>query len=151
IIMTSNIGSQWILELGTGRWEEVETRVMEALRSHFRPEFLNRVDDTILFRPLSEDDLLKIVDLQLGRFNAQLAEKKVRLDVTPEAKRLLASEGFDPVYGARPLKRVIQRDLMNPLALEMLQGKVGEGDVVKVGEKGGKLSFSNGRPQPARA
>ncbi|MFI5214208.1 MAG: ATP-dependent chaperone ClpB [Gemmatimonadales bacterium] len=151
IIMTSNLGSQWILELGTSRWEEVETRVMEALRSHFRPEFLNRVDDTILFRPLSEEDLATIVDLQLERLNAQLAEKKIRLEVTPEAKRLIAQEGYDPVYGARPLKRVIQRELMNPLAIEMLEGRVGEGAVVRVERKGTKLAFNNSAPEHARA
>jgi ATP-dependent Clp protease ATP-binding subunit ClpB len=150
IIMTSNIGSQWILELGTSRWEEVETRVMEALRSHFRPEFLNRVDDTILFRPLSEEDLVTIVDLQLARFNAQLVEKKIRLDVTPEARRLIAQEGYDPVYGARPLKRVIQRELMNPLAIEMLAGRVAEGAVVRVERRGTKLAF-NAQPEHARA
>jgi ATP-dependent Clp protease ATP-binding subunit ClpB len=151
IIMTSNIGSQWILELGTTRWEEVETRVMEALRGHFRPEFLNRVDDTILFRPLSEEDLAKIVDLQLAPINAQLAERKMRLDVTPEAKRLLASEGFDPVYGARPLKRALQHALMNPLALEMLEGRIGDGDVVRVERRGTKLAFETKQREPARA
>jgi ATP-dependent Clp protease ATP-binding subunit ClpB len=132
IIMTSNLGSQWILELGTGNWEEVETRVLEALRQHFRPEFLNRVDDTIIFRPLGPEELEKIVDLQLARAVAPLAEKKLALDVTPAAKRLLASEGYDPVYGARPLKRSIQRLLQNPLALAVLEGKYAEGDVIKV-------------------
>jgi len=132
IIMTSNLGSQWILELGTRNWEEVETRVLEALRQHFRPEFLNRVDDTIIFRPLGPEELEKIVDLQLARAAAPLAEKKLRIEVTPAAKRLLASDGFDPVFGARPLKRSIQRLLQNPLALAVLEGKYAEGDVIRV-------------------
>jgi ATP-dependent Clp protease ATP-binding subunit ClpB len=152
IIMTSNLGSQWILELGTGNWEEVETRVMEALRQHFRPEFLNRVDDTIIFRPLGPEELEKIVDLQLARASALLAEKKLTLEVTPEAKRLLASEGYDPVFGARPLKRSIQRLLQNPLALAVLEGKYGEGDVIRVdrGPAGNALVFEKAAA-PARA
>jgi ATP-dependent Clp protease ATP-binding subunit ClpB len=148
IIMTSNLGSQWILELGTGNWEEVETRVLEALRQHFRPEFLNRVDDTIIFRPLGQEELEQIVDLQLARAAALLAEKKLTLDVTPAAKHLLASEGFDPVFGARPLKRSIQRLLQNPLALAVLEGKYAEGDVVKVDRapSGHALTFEKSAP-----
>ena len=143
IIMTSNLGSQWILELGTRNWEEVETRVLEALRQHFRPEFLNRVDDTIIFRPLGPEELEKIVDLQLARAAAPLAEKKLRIEVTPAAKRLLASDGFDPVFGARPLKRSIQRLLQNPLALAVLEGKYAEGDVIRVDRapSGNALAF----------
>ncbi len=152
IIMTSNIGSQWILELGTSRWEEVETRVMEGLRAHFRPEFLNRVDDTILFRPLSPEDLERIVDLQLERVAALLRERKLALVVTREAKRLLASEGYDPVFGARPLKRAIQRLLQNPLALAVLEGKYGEGDVIRVDRaaSGSALTFTKAEGEPAR-
>ena len=152
IIMTSNIGSQWILELGTSRWEEVETRVMEGLRAHFRPEFLNRVDDTILFRPLSPEDLERIVDLQLERVAALLRERKLALVVGPEAKRLLASEGYDPVFGARPLKRAIQRLLQNPLALAVLAGTYGEGDVIRVDRapSGNALTFAKTAVEPAR-
>jgi ATP-dependent Clp protease ATP-binding subunit ClpB len=152
IIMTSNLGGQWILELGTLNWEEVEKRVMEALRHHFRPEFLNRVDDTIIFRPLGPEQLEKIVDLQLKRATALLAEKKLALEVTPEAKRLLASEGYDPAFGARPLKRAIQRLLQNPLALAVLEGKYAEGDVILVDRapSGGALTFVKA-PAPARA
>jgi ATP-dependent Clp protease ATP-binding subunit ClpB len=151
IIMTSNLGSQWILELGTRNWEEVETRVMEALRQHFRPEFLNRVDDVIIFRPLGPEELEKIVDLQLARAAELLAEKKLQLEVTPAAKRLLASEGYDPVFGARPLKRAIQRLLQNPLALGVLEGRYGEGDVVRVDRapSGSALRFEK-VPAPAR-
>ncbi len=148
IIMTSNLGSQWILELGTGNWEEVETRVTEALRQHFRPEFLNRVDDVIIFRPLGQEELAKIVDLQLARARSLLADKKLTLEVTPEAKLLLASDGYDPVFGARPLKRSIQRLLQNPLALAVLEGRFAEGDVVKVDRaaSGNALTFEKAAP-----
>jgi ATP-dependent Clp protease ATP-binding subunit ClpB len=143
IIMTSNLASQWILELGAEGWEEVEQRVMEALRAAFRPEFLNRLDDVIIFRPLSPEDLARIVDLQLTRVQGQLEERKLALEVTEEAKRLLASEGYDPVYGARPLKRAIQRLLMNPLALALLEGQYGEGDTVRADrtDSAGPLTF----------
>ncbi len=152
IIMTSNIGSQWIIELGTSRWEEVETRVLEALRAHFRPEFLNRVDDTILFRPLSPEDLERIVVLQPARVEALLRERKLALVVSNEAKRLLAGEGYDPVFGARPLKRAIQRLLQNPLALAVLEGHYGEGDTIRVDRapSGSALVFAKAQGEPAR-
>jgi ATP-dependent Clp protease ATP-binding subunit ClpB len=144
VIMTSNIGSQWILELGAERWDEVQPRVLEALRAHFRPEFLNRVDDVILFRPLSTQDLEAIVDLQLARLGRLLAEKKLTLAVTPAAKRALVEEGYDPVFGARPLKRVIQRRLQNPLALAVLEGRYGEGDVISVDRGAGDETLALG-------
>jgi ATP-dependent Clp protease ATP-binding subunit ClpB len=131
IIMTSNVGSQLILELAD-RWEEAERRVMETLRQTFKPEFLNRVDDVIMFRPLSPDDLLKIVDLQLIRVERLLTDRRLKLEVTPEVKRLLTEQGFDPVYGARPMKRAIQREIQNPLALAILEGDYGEGDTIRV-------------------
>jgi ATP-dependent Clp protease ATP-binding subunit ClpB len=144
IIMTSNLGSQWILELGTSDWPAVEKRVLEALRQHFRPEFLNRVDDVVLFRPLSAEDLAKIVGLQLARLDRLLADRQLRLDVTPAARRLLTTEGYDPVYGARPLKRAIQRLLQNPLALAVLEGEYGEGDTIRadVAPSGDRLAFT---------
>jgi ATP-dependent Clp protease ATP-binding subunit ClpB len=143
LIMTSNLGSQYILEMGTENWEQVETKVMELLRQTFRPEFLNRVDDVIIFRPLSSDDIAKIVDLQIARFAQLLAERKLRLEVTPAAKQLLVAEGYDPVYGARPLKRAIQRLVQNPLALAVLEGQYSEGDLVRVGraKDGQHLTF----------
>jgi ATP-dependent Clp protease ATP-binding subunit ClpB len=142
IIMTSNLGSQWILDLGTDRWDEVGRRVLEALRAHFRPEFLNRVDDTILFRPLSKADLERIVDLQLARLAELLADRKLSLDVTAAARAALAEEGYDPVFGARPLKRVIQRRLQNPLALAVLEGRFSEGQTVRVDRgAGAELDF----------
>ena len=133
IIMTSNVGGQWILELGERDWAEAESKVFEALRQTFKPEFLNRVDDTIVFRPLSREDLLHILDLQLRHVGDLLADRQIKLEVTPEAKEALIEEGFDPAYGARPLKRVIQRRIQNPLALAVLEGEFGEGDTLRVG------------------
>jgi ATP-dependent Clp protease ATP-binding subunit ClpB len=144
IIMTSNIGSMFILEHARGDWAIVETQVMAMLQQHFKPEFLNRVDDIIIFHPLGTEQIEKIVDLQLKRLENLLAERKITIDVTPEAKRVLAEEGYDPAFGARPLKRSIQRMIQNPLAMLILEGKFGDGDaiVVKADGKGG-LEFSN--------
>src|SRR5881296_1583032 len=156
LIMTSNIGSQYILEMGTQNWEQVETKVLELLRQTFRPEFLNRVDDVIIFRPLSSQDLAKIVDLQIKRVERLVAERKLRLEVTPAAKQLIVAEGYDPVYGARPLKRAIQRLLQNPLALAVLEGKYTEATRIRVdrAKDGNSLTFQRvaaGAPEPARA
>ena len=128
IIMTSNVGSHIILERGTADWAEVESQVLGALRQHFRPEFLNRVDDVIVFRPLSMAQLEEIVELQLTRLRVLLAEKKITLQLSPEAKHALVSEGYDPTYGARPLKRAIQRMIQNPLSSALLSGRFLEGD-----------------------
>jgi ATP-dependent Clp protease ATP-binding subunit ClpB len=145
IIMTSNIGSQYIVDAGAQLdprgWDRVEQRVRDELRNHFRPEFLNRVDDIIVFRQLTRDDLVRIVDLQLNRLEAMLAQRHLTLEVTPEAKALIAAQGYDPVYGARPLKRVIQRLLQNPIALELLEGKFHEGDTIRVERDGDALRF----------
>ncbi|MEK7240608.1 MAG: ATP-dependent chaperone ClpB [Gemmatimonadota bacterium] len=142
IIMTSNIGSQWILEQGTEDWALVETQVTQALRAHFKPEFLNRVDDIIIFRPLGQAEISHIVELQLKRFDKLLADRKLALEITPAARDLLAHEGYDPAFGARPLKRAIQRLLQNPLALSLLQGAYGEGDTVRVDVAGDALTFA---------
>jgi ATP-dependent Clp protease ATP-binding subunit ClpB len=145
IIMTSNIGSQYIVDAGAQLdpkgWERVEGRVRDELRNHFRPEFLNRVDDIIVFRQLSREDLVRIVDLQLERLERMLAQRDMALEVTPDAKALIAGEGYDPVYGARPLKRVIQRRLQNPIALELLEGNFHEGDTIRVERDGDNLRF----------
>jgi len=157
LIMTSNIGSQYILEMGTENWEQVETKVLELLRQTFRPEFLNRVDDVIIFRPLSSQDIAKIVDLQIKRVERLVAERKLRLEVTPAAKQLIVAEGYDPVYGARPLKRAIQRLLQNPLAMAVLEGQYTEGDAVRVdrAKDGNHLTFeripAGAAAEPARA
>jgi ATP-dependent Clp protease ATP-binding subunit ClpB len=119
----------------------VEQRVRDELRNHFRPEFLNRVDDIIVFRQLSREDLVHIVDLQLARLAEMLGHRHIALEVTPEAKALIAAEGYDPVYGARPLKRVIQRLLQNPIALQLLEGNFHDGDTVRVTRRGQELQF----------
>src|SRR5438093_1510921 len=116
LIMTSNVGSQSLLDAGTVGWEQAETKVLELLRQTFKPEFLNRVDDVIIFRSLSHDDIAKIVDIQMRRVEQLVGERKLSLDVTPAAKQLLVAEGYDPVYVARPLKRAVQRLLQNPRA-----------------------------------
>src|SRR6266487_273555 len=157
LIMTSNIGSQYLLEAGQGGWEQAETKVLEMMRQTFKPEFLNRVDDVIIFRPLDHDDLAKIVDLQIARVTRLVEDKKLRLEVTPTAKQLIISEGYDPVYGARPLKRAIQRLLQNPLAMAVLEGQYAEGDTVRVdrAKDGNHLAFERipggAATEPARA
>ncbi len=149
LIMTSNIGSQYLIEAGTGgvAWEQAETKVMELLRQAFKPEFLNRVDDIIIFRPLSHEDIGKIVDIQIKRVERLLADRKITIEVTPAAKQLVVAEGYDPVYGARPLKRAIQRLLQNPLAVAVLEGEYTEGDRVRVdrAKDGNALSFEKAR------
>ncbi|HEX8726125.1 MAG TPA: ATP-dependent chaperone ClpB [Gemmatimonadaceae bacterium] len=148
IIMTSNIGSHYILEHTGGDWAETEAQVTQALRQHFRPEFLNRVDDIVVFRPLGREQIVRIVDLQLARLEQLLAERKLTLEVSDEARQLIAEEGYDPAFGARPLKRAIQRLVQNPLALEVLEGKFVEGDHVLVTRGAGDtLSFERA---PAR-
>lgn len=145
LIMTSNIGSQYIIELGEGQDAEIERRVLDALRAHFRPEFLNRIDDTIIFRQLGREQIGHIVTLQLDRVRALLGDRHITLDVSPEAVAWLAEKGFDPQYGARPLKRVIQRSLQDPLAMQILEGKIRDGNRVQVGvvARGDALSFAS--------
>ncbi len=133
IIMTSNIGSQWITELREKDYQEIKRRVLEALRAEFRPEFLNRIDEVIIFHPLSLEHIKKIVQIQVEELKERHREKKIDLKLTEEAKELLAQQGFDPVYGARPLKRTIQRSIQDPLALRILKGEFSEGDTIKVG------------------
>jgi ATP-dependent Clp protease ATP-binding subunit ClpB len=155
IIMTSNIGSQIIVDAGAQAndeaWSRVEQRVRDELRNYFRPEFLNRVDDIIVFRQLSREDLVQIVDIQLRHVADLLQERHLRLEVMPEARELLASQGYDPVYGARPLKRVIQRELQNPVALELLEGNFHEGDTIRVERAGDHLRFTRAAPASERA
>jgi ATP-dependent Clp protease ATP-binding subunit ClpB len=144
ILMTSNIGSQFISERAQASpWDEIEAHVLQELRSRFRPEFLNRVDDTILFRPLDEEDLLAIVHLQLARVVALAGERGVVLEVSPEAAEVIAKEGYDPAFGARPLKRAIQRLVQDPLALYLLEAEIPEGTVIRLvpGEEPGALAF----------
>ncbi|HET9496404.1 MAG TPA: ATP-dependent chaperone ClpB, partial [Chloroflexia bacterium] len=142
VIMTSNIGSQYITDLGPDQEEEMRARVNEALRANFRPELLNRIDETVIFTQLTREQLREIVDLQLTRLTQRLEERHITLEVTDAAKDLLAREGFDPVYGARPLKRVIQRRLLDPLALEIIGGTVHDGETVVVEVDGDTLRFT---------
>ncbi|MBI3596974.1 MAG: ATP-dependent chaperone ClpB [Nitrospirae bacterium] len=131
VIMTSNIGSQQIQELGTKNEEEMRKSVLTALRAQFRPEFLNRIDDIVIFHPLGLPELMSIIEIQMKNLKRRLAEKKLTLVLTERAKKHLAQEGYDPIYGARPLKRIIQRDILNPLALQLLQGDFKEGDTIE--------------------
>jgi ATP-dependent Clp protease ATP-binding subunit ClpB len=131
VIMTSNLGSQAIKELGR-EYERMEKEVRSILESHFRPEFLNRLDEVIIFRALSQEDILRILDLQIEELQKRLQTRKIDISLSEKAKALLAEKGYDPIYGARPLKRVIQRDIQNPLALQILEGQYGEDDTVMV-------------------
>ena len=133
IVMTSNIGSQAIQELsGKADEKEIHNRVMDALTKHFLPEFLNRVDEVIVFHPLGREEIREIVDLQLQKLNSQLEKNGYKLEVSNDAKTLLANEGYDPMYGARPLKRVIQQRLQNALANELLAGNYLAGDIITI-------------------
>ncbi|MCB9078581.1 MAG: ATP-dependent chaperone ClpB [Anaerolineaceae bacterium] len=140
VIMTSNIGSHYIMELGA---EAAEPKVMEALRQHFRPEFLNRIDDIITFHRLTREDLVRIVEIQLANLRKLLAERKLTLVLTEAAKQHLAEVGYDPTFGARPLKRAIQRELQDPLAMQLLSGKFQEGDIIEVDYHEGSIVFKN--------
>ncbi len=142
IIMTSNLGSQAIQELGGRDDEEMRRRVMEAVRASFRPEFLNRVDEMLIFHTLSLAQIKAIVEIQLKRVGKRLAERKLTLEVTEQAKEFLAREGYDPAFGARPLKRAIQRVLQDPLARRLLEHEFTEGDTVKVDAARGELILS---------
>ena len=131
IIMTSNLGSGIIKEFSQD-YETMEREVKKILESSFRPEFLNRIDEVVIFKALDRATLLKIIDIQLEQLRRRLEEKKIKIRVSPKAKELLAERGYDPVYGARPLKRVIQQDIQNPLALQLLEGSYQEGDTIEI-------------------
>ena len=158
IIMTSNIGSEYLLAEALRTPEDFENarrQVMNALQGHFRPEFLNRVDDVIIFNPLGKEQLSKIIELRLEDLRRLLAERKISLELTDAAKEMLFSEGYDPAYGARPLKRAIQRMIQDPLALKILDGEVLHGDHVVVDAREHKMTFNVSRrvgeakPKPA--
>jgi ATP-dependent Clp protease ATP-binding subunit ClpB len=149
IIMTSNLGSPLILEQAERLAApetalEVENQVLALLRGHFRPEFLNRVDDVIVFRPLGRAELRTIVGLQLARLERLLADRRLTLQLSDAARDLIAEEGYDPAYGARPLKRAIQRLVQNPLALRVLEGEFEDGDTVVVERHAQTLTFAKG-------
>jgi ATP-dependent Clp protease ATP-binding subunit ClpB len=141
VIMTSNVGSHWIQELGSDQRAEMERRVTEALRAQFKPEFLNRIDETIIFFNLTVEQIGAIVDIQMQRLTRRLAERKINLHLSESARRLLVDKGFDPIYGARPLKRAIQQYIENPLAMEILKGAIGDGTTLEVREENGETVF----------
>jgi ATP-dependent Clp protease ATP-binding subunit ClpB len=149
IIMTSNLGSHFIQDLGERDRKEMERRVTAALREAFKPEFLNRIDETIIFNSLGRDQIKQIVEIQLRRLNRVLAERKMTLDLSDKAKGFLVEKGYDPVYGARPLKRTIQRLIQDPLALKILEGEFHEGEKIKVDSDGRELTFSHGGAVPS--
>jgi ATP-dependent Clp protease ATP-binding subunit ClpB len=144
VIMTSNVGSH-ALAAGAGHDgaldEGTRRQVMDAVREHFRPEFLNRIDEIILFHALGRSHMAAIVDVQLAGLIKRLAERKITITLTDAARARLVEEGYDPVYGARPLKRAIQQQIENPLATEILKGSFGPGETVHVAAKSGRLSF----------
>jgi ATP-dependent Clp protease ATP-binding subunit ClpB len=144
IIMTSNIGSQYILDVDDRK--ERNRRVMEAMKNQFRPEFLNRVDETIIFDRLTDKELTSIIDIQLTRVQQRLAKQNMRLVLTAALKKIVAGEGFDPVYGARPLKRAIQRLVLDPLSLELLEGHFKDGEVIIADAVKDKVTFTKGGP-----
>ena len=146
VIMTSNVGSHLIAEeVGAGTTslsEGTRRQVLDVLRQQFRPEFLNRVDEIIVFHPLSRDQMRSIVDIQLRGLMKRLEDRKIHVELTGRAKDLLIAEGYDPMYGARPLKRTIQRQVLDPLAMRVLQGDFREGDVVRIDAPRGELEFA---------
>jgi ATP-dependent Clp protease ATP-binding subunit ClpB len=144
IIMTSNLGSHYIQELAQSDRGEMERRVNETLREAFKPEFLNRVDEIIIFNNLGREEIKSIVEIQLGRLRRNLASRKMALDITDAAKALIADKGYDPAYGARPLKRTIQRLIQDPLAVKILEGEFKEGDVIRIDADGDALGFGLG-------
>jgi len=141
IIMTSNIGSQHITELRESEYEEIRARVMEVLRATFKPEFLNRLDDIIIFHPLTRGSMEAIVDIQIRRLAKLLADKNIELELTHEAKEYFADKGYDPVYGARSLKRLVQRELQDELAMRFLEGEFGDYDRISIDYRDGALHF----------
>jgi ATP-dependent Clp protease ATP-binding subunit ClpB len=148
VIMTSNAGSSAIQDLANGDHERMRNAVLDVLREHFRPEFLNRIDEIIIFHSLTQDQIKDIVAIQLQAVARRLTERNIAIDLTEGAKALLAEKGWDPVYGARPLKRAIQRTILDPLAMEVLQGRFHEGETVVVDRDGEELVFHSGTREP---
>jgi ATP-dependent Clp protease ATP-binding subunit ClpB len=145
VIMTSNIGSHYIAETaikGEAMTEGVKREVMDALRAHFRPEFINRVDEIIIFHALTRGQMREIIDIQLRGLVKRLEDRKIHVELSDRAKDLIIEEGYDPTYGARPLKRTIQRRVLDPLAIKVLEGEFREGDTVRIDVKAGHLTFA---------
>ncbi len=148
LIMTSNIGSPQILEAQQSRssFEQVKSLVTAELRRHFRPEFLNRVDETVVFHPLATEQLTKIVEIQMERLRTRLAERRITLSITEAALRHLGEKGYDPIYGARPLKRLIQQELETPLARLIVTGELRDGDQATVDLRDGGIMIARKAP-----
>jgi ATP-dependent Clp protease ATP-binding subunit ClpB len=145
IIMTSNLGSHVIQEMaGEANYSKMKAAVLEIVQQHFRPEFINRVDDIVVFHPLVKQQLRSIVDIQLGYLRKRLADRDMELVLEDSARDLLAEVGFDPVYGARPLKRAIQQQVENPLAQRILRGEFGPRTRINVSARSGELAFDKG-------
>jgi len=144
IIMTSNIGSEYILDIADddSKYEEVRRRVTDALRNNFRPEFLNRIDETVIFQALSKSEIKAIALLQIKRIEQRLADQKLSLILSPEARDYIAAVGYDPIYGARPLKRAIQREIENPIATKILEGAFVSGNTIAIAFEDKKLTFT---------
>jgi ATP-dependent Clp protease ATP-binding subunit ClpB len=143
LIMTSNIGSQWIYEMNNDNREFIMQKVFDSLREHFKPEFLNRIDEVIVFNNLDKEQIIQIVSIQIDILKNRLKSKKIDLEVTIPVREFLASKGYDPHYGARPLKRIIQKYIQDPLALQILEGVFNEGDKLEteLDMKGEKIFF----------
>ena len=142
VIMTSNVASDLVQDMARFEAKELKDRLMDALRHTFRPEFLNRIDEIVTFRSLGMEELHRIVDIQLADLGKRLLERKLKLELSAAAREKLAEQGYDPVFGARPLKRTVQRMIENPLALELLAGRFSEGDTVRVDSDGEALRFT---------
>jgi ATP-dependent Clp protease ATP-binding subunit ClpB len=152
IVMTSNLGSQMIQEMaGEEQYDRMKTAVMEVVGSHFRPEFINRIDDVVVFHPLGREQIRAIAGLQVSILRRRLQERDISLQLSDAALDRLGESGFDPVYGARPLKRAIQSQLENPLAQEILAGRFGPGDTIHVDVQDGQLTFVSGSGDTASA
>ena len=143
IVMTSNLGSQMIQQMAGDDYGVIKLAVMAEVKTHFRPEFVNRIDEIVVFHALSEKDIESIARIQLHGLESRLAKLEIRLDVAPSALAQVARAGFDPVYGARPLKRAIQQEIENPLARDILAGKFAAGDTIRVSEKNGAIAFAS--------
>jgi ATP-dependent Clp protease ATP-binding subunit ClpB len=141
VIMTSNIGSQWIQELAGTKRDEMEKRVTEALRAHFKPEFLNRIDETIIFQNLTLEQIVEIVTIQVKKLSSRLADRNIELILSNQALTFIAEKGYDPIYGARPLKRVIQHYIENPLSMDILKGNILDGTRVSADVDGDQIAF----------
>jgi ATP-dependent Clp protease ATP-binding subunit ClpB len=140
VIMTSNLGSFVFADPGSSP-EERREKVLAEVRASFRPEFVNRVDEILVFQPLGREEIAQVVDIQLEQLQRRLAERKLTVELTPAAREYLADKGYDPAFGARPLKRLIQREIQDVLAMRLLSGEVEEGDTIEIDARDGALAF----------